>query len=354
MERTIIRSADEFESLRDEWNILAKRWASPVFDHAWFMSAARSLHAADELCVHIIREDGRLIAAAPLAVDRSRGRRRALLGVSKLYEPSGCLFAGDTAAKALIKSCLRDGESIILQRVPDYRSLATVVSAVGRGRAFMMSRPLAASHAVETSGSWDSYLAGLSRHKCRSLEKRKHRAEQAFGLWRFQMHHPALDEVEPLLELLATVEASGWKGRQGSSLSQRPDLRTFFAEYGRRAAADQQLRVAELRFGVRIAAIELLIEAHGRLWSLKIGYDEALSEFAPALQLTQESIRTAFERGLQSYEFLGVAASWQERWRPVRRQYGLIAIYPFGLGGVTGFARDAWASLASTRRAREA
>ena len=57
--------------------------------------------------------------------------------------------------------------------------------------------------------------------------------------------------------------------------------------------------------------MELAIEACGRHWQLKIGYVDELAAYYPGLQLTEGSIRAAFAAGLDAYEFLGSAASWE-------------------------------------------
>jgi CelD/BcsL family acetyltransferase involved in cellulose biosynthesis len=151
---------------------------------------------------------------------------------------------------------------------------------------------------------------------------------------------PQPSQVDDVLETLITVEDSGWKGRQGSSLARRPDLREFFRRYCRRAASRGRLRVATLSFGASVAAVELSIDAFDRLWQLKIGYHEAVAQYYPGLQLTAASIRAAFERGLEAYEFLGSAEAWEERWRPQPRFYQALLVYPFNAAGVVTACKD--------------
>ena len=126
----------------------------------------------------------------------------------------------------------------------------------------------------------------------------------------------------------------------GSSLERRTDLRDFFRAYCRRAAGRGRLRVTLLRLGGTLGAMELATEAYGRLWQLKIGYHDQLAAYYPGLHLVEASIRAAFEQGLESYEFLGSAESWEERWRPEPRTYQLLAVYPFSVSGMIGAGRD--------------
>ena len=184
------------------------------------------------------------------------------------------------------------------------------------------------------------YYAGLSSQITSNLRRLRRKAEKAFGLAAIVRRVPNPSEVDALLEQFIAVEGSGWKGRSGSALSKRADLSDFFRRYGRRAAAQGRLRVATLSFGGQTAAVELSVEAYQRMWQLKIGYSDALSQYYPGLQLTEASIRDTFQQGLEAYEFLGSAAAWEERWQPDVRHYRMLAVYPLNPIGVFTGCRD--------------
>jgi CelD/BcsL family acetyltransferase involved in cellulose biosynthesis len=205
------------------------------------------------------------------------------------------------------------------------------------------------SFGVNTTGSWTDYLQRLSSRTRNALSRAREQSEREIGGCEWCMHEPTPVDVDHFVDELVAVERSGWKRANGSSLADRPDLSQFFREYARHAAARGRLRMSVLRFGSEIAAIEMAVEAYHRLWGLKIAYLEKFSQFAPALQLAHASIQSAFTRGLQSYEFLGNAESWQKRWKPDVRAYRLLAVYPFSLAGVAGLMADASARL--SRRA---
>ena len=54
----------------------------------------------------------------------------------------------------------------------------------------------------------------------------------------------------------------------------------------------------------------------------------------------QHTLRYAAERGLVSYEFLGSAESWTQRWTTAERATVRIAVYPFGPAGMFALGRD--------------
>jgi CelD/BcsL family acetyltransferase involved in cellulose biosynthesis len=342
---SLIQSVDELDALASEWDSLAQPFASPLFDHDWFWAAARVLHDASDLRVFTVRENGRLVGAAPLVVDRSRGRRLTVIGSRTLYEPSGWIFESPAALAQLGRMVAGYGNCVALPRSPVGCKVGTALARELKGRAVVVCRRPPATYGVDTTGQWTTYLAALAGKKRSRLANLRERAEREHGGWEFSMREVTPEEVESLIAMLMAVEGSGWKGQNGSALATRPDLQAFFLAYGRRAAERGRLRVSTLRFGAAVAAMELAVEAYGRLWSLKIGYDESFGAVAPGLQLAHATIQAAFERGLQSYEFLGVVEEWQERWKPTRREYELAMIYPFSLSGFSGATRDLLASL---------
>jgi len=337
----ILRSHASLEALRDDWNALAASWRTPLLDHEWFASCSEALHPGADLRVVVGRQAGAVEGIAPLVLEETAaGRRLTLLGTSRLFEPSGWLYGSSGVLGTLLGPALGCGAPMLLPRVAAGSPLCREITGLTRGRGIAVVRDTAPSFAVPTRGSWTAYYQTLSSRITTNLPRLRRKAERELGPMQAVDRNPSRQEVDALLETLIAVEHSGWKGRRGSSLASRQDLQRFFRAYCQRAAAKRQLRVSTLSFGSQIAAVELSIDAYDRLWQLKIGYHEAVAEYYPGLHLTQHSIRTAFDRGLEAYEFLGGAESWEERWRPERRPYQTLLVYPFSASGVVGACRD--------------
>jgi CelD/BcsL family acetyltransferase involved in cellulose biosynthesis len=335
------RSIRQLEALRDEWNALAAPLRTPLMEHDWFLSCAEAFCAEPNLRVLTVRERQTLTGVAPLARESaSSGARLMLLGSAKLYEPSGWLFAGDAAVADLADQAVRTGLPLVMQRVPVDSPLVLAMTAIPSHRAVTSVRGTTTSLAVSVRGSWDAYYAGLSSHITGNLRRLRKKAERDLGRMQVTHAEPAAAEVDRHLDDLVRVEGSGWKGRAGSSLQQRPDLLDFFRRYCRRAADARRLRVTTVAFGAQLAAVELSVEAHGRMWQLKIGFHDALAAYYPGLHLTEASIRNAFARGLEAYEFLGSAAPWEERWASDTRTYATVATYPLSATAVFTVCRD--------------
>jgi len=321
----VLRSVAELEALADDWRMLSERFGTPLLDHDWFLCAAQALHHESDLRVVTVRQDGVLTAVAPMAVDQS-GRYLANLGTSVLHEPSGWLFASEAALRKLVSGVVDLGKAIVLDRTSS--AICDLLPRLARWQAVTIRRQTASSFIVPTNQPWESYCASLSSRTKRKLDAARARAERHGGAVRIVRLAPGPDEVDQALAMLVGVEATGWKSRQGSALASRADLFRFFQLYARRAASKGSLRVSVLWIGDKAAAVELGVVTHGRMWGLKLAYDEQFAACAPAIQLVHSSIKEATALGLSAYEFLGSAESWQERWRPERRGYELTVIYP--------------------------
>ncbi len=334
----MIRSIPQLESLRDEWDALAAPRRSPLLEHDWFLSCAEAFHVNHGLSIVTVRDRDRLVGVAPLVEETMpAGRRLTLLGASTLYEPCDWLHETAEVAAVLADQVLTIGAPLVLQRLPE--GSATVLAMRTR-RCLTVVRDTAPSLGVCTQGSWASYLHGLSGQIRSNLKRVRRKAEAALGPMTVDRVHPGTSEVDDLLESFMAIEGSGWKGRRGSDLGSRPDLRAFFRGYARRAAGRGRLQVARLKFGSQLAAAELSVAAYSRMWQLKIGYHDAVSAYYPGLHLTAASIEDAFAQGLESYEFLGSAASWEERWHPEIRQFQTVVAYPLTPAGLIGAGRD--------------
>jgi CelD/BcsL family acetyltransferase involved in cellulose biosynthesis len=193
---------------------------------------------------------------------------------------------------------------------------------------------------VPIRGPWPEYERTLSSHIRGNLRRQRARAAK-LGPVSAEVAAPSDADVDGWLETVIAVEGSGWKGQGGSALRCRPDLRAFFTRYARREARAGRLRIGCVRFGDRVAAVELAVEDFHRWWQLKIGYDHELRPFYPGLQLTFEMVKRAHERELEAYEFLGSAADWEARWHPEPRAFEVCLVYPGAWRGAAALVDDA-------------
>jgi hypothetical protein len=151
---------------------------------------------------------------------------------------------------------------------------------------------------------------------------------------------PEYEDLSGYLEVAFAIEASGWKGRQGSAMQTNTALRRFFETYAGLACKAGKLKLCFLYIAGEPVAMQIGVEHADRFWVLKIGYDEKWGKCSPGMQLAHEAIRYAFDQGLESYEWLGTDADWLHAWPVEIRDCKSVGFYPMSAVGLIGLGMD--------------
>ncbi len=149
---------------------------------------------------------------------------------------------------------------------------------------------------LEVDAAQDSraYLDGaLSKKKSKEYRRLVQRLGEQ-GDMRFDRLLPGAD-AQPWLDEFLGLEASGWKGREGSAFASTEPDRRYFTEVITQAHARGRLGLFALRLdGVAIAMKCNFIGPDGA-WAFKIGFEEKYAKYSPGVLLELESIRSAFD-----------------------------------------------------------
>lgn len=125
---------------------------------------------------------------------------------------------------------------------------------------------------------WDTHVRSKKRKELRRLQKRL--AELGAVETRLLSQR---DDLGPWCDDFLALEASGWKGQEGTALSCKPADAAFFRAAC--AAAFDAGRLHMLRIDLDDQAIAMLVNfRHGDgAFSFKIAFDEALGRFSPGV-----------------------------------------------------------------------
>lgn len=346
----IIHHLGDLQALAVEWNALSQRFCTPLLSHEWFMACAEAFCPPDQLSIVVIRAHGRMIAAAPLVITRRQNiERLELLGTSFLCEPSGFLYTDTTSLRTLIKVVLGMRKPLLFRRLWSASPEATLLREVCRAYpVFVVTHP-SGSPWIPITTEWDAFEAALAPSR-RSCFRRARRRAEAYGQVLVELCFPSLNRLDQYLEEVFRVEATGWKGRHGSAILLNPQLQRFFNLYAWAAARSGILRIGVLRIAGNVVAAQLAVEYANRFWVLKIGYDEGWARCSPGLLLMHETIRSAFERGLEAYEFLGSDEPWIHIWTDHVRRDITHRVYPLSGKGLLYVCLDGLRSLINRMR----
>jgi hypothetical protein len=104
------------------------------------------------------------------------------------------------------------------------------------------------------------------------------------------------DEVGPWLEQFFALEASGWKGQEGTALGGDPAQRGYFEEIARAAHARGRLMLLGLFLDGKPVALKCNFLARPGAFAFKIAFDERFNRFSPGVQLEIDNVQAMHER----------------------------------------------------------
>jgi CelD/BcsL family acetyltransferase involved in cellulose biosynthesis len=174
-----------------------------------------------------------------------------------------------------------------------------------------------------------AWLAG-TRPKFRSHLRRAHRQLEEQGTLVLK-HYSTADPAA--LERFYELEASGWKGAEGTAIQCNPRLRKFYDAVAQAAARDGYLSLDFLELGGKPIAGHFAFNLRGRYFLAKAGYDETCRRHGPGQFLVNEILSETPQRGLHEFDFVGPATWDESRWASARRTSYRVFIFRKNLYG---------------------
>ena len=190
---------------------------------------------------------------------------------------------------------------------------------------------------MDATGSYESFLAGLPKKFRWSLK----RAKQDLGgladvRFAFTQNGPELDEK---LAAFMDVEASGWKGAQGSgtAIKLNPDLSCFYRTLARTLSADGRIAINTLTADGKCIAAQFCIVLDHTAYLLKLGYDEGYKGYAPGNLLVDRFMeRSIADPAIERINLIS-DAEWFALWRTKAYDKSQLRIFNATPAGSIGF-----------------
>lgn len=328
-----LRGRDRLEALGGEWSELLDQIPHEVFSRPELVSVwLRSFSSPGAVRTLVARDaQGKLAAVLPLVEARvpELGGVRALCAPGNVHSCRFDFAALDPAAAA---SAFMEH----LGRDPGWQVLRLTNVAEGAACWNLLFAAEARNHPI---GTWS---ANRSRHLplpatveglrtrldptlLANLRRRRRRLGESGEI--SLEHFTGGPELDQRMEELYRVEASGWKGREGTAMALEAETRAFYRDLCHAAARGGYLSLHFLRLNGQAIAADLALAYRGRFLSLKIAYDEALARFGPGQLLTEDMLRYAINQGLTEYDLLGDDAPYKAAWADQVRPHHWLYVF---------------------------
>jgi CelD/BcsL family acetyltransferase involved in cellulose biosynthesis len=325
------------EEVIEAWNRLAAEYgdAGIFLSHAWFNNVWTCFGYHRQPLTIVLYRHTAIVAIVPLWYDPEQGLQRSL---GSLTNDHTCLYdilvSSEVHTQALgrlaqVISWLKLRSPLQIDYVPATGAGETLVSSMISAKFPVYAYQGAWAPEVRLAGrTWAEYEGSLHA-KFRTNLKRRRRLAEKEGRLSFSIHCEEAGLEEELAEAF-NVEASGWKGVEGTAIKNDPEAELFYGRVAAAAAQDHSLYLFSLRHDGRMIAFSLSIACGKTLFQLKTGYDQAGSaRFSPGTLLHWEILQHLYDaRTFEIFNLLGACAEWKTEWLGEHRQFRWMKIYP--------------------------
>lgn len=286
----------------------------------------------------IVKEGPKVRAIAPLVLASRHGvPTLQLLGnpYCLLCEPGGFLYADEAALQQLVDAVFSLGKPLSLDRIPSISPEARLLREQNR-RTIAIKPRVTRSRYIAAEGDWEGFLTKQSKSRMTKLRQKK-RAAGKMGEVTIENIKITEESYQEHMEAFFKLESSGWKGQQGTAILSNPYQHKFWLNFAPTFARLGCFYAYYMRIGGEIAVLRLMARYSGRLWDLKIAFDEKFRNCAPGVVLVQEAIQHVFESDITAFEFMGSEEAWQDNWTTSTHEFESFRFYPLTATGVSGF-----------------
>ena len=352
--------AEAFEKLVPEWEALDARlsprtpFTSPTWNQIWWKYLARREGLRnDEFFVHAVRDNGRLVAVAPLM--RTHQPAFGPLRLCKLQ-----FFGTDpslTEIRGVICEVERQGE--VVDALIDYFSASnddwelikwSGIRLDGGGHkkleslGYTRTERILPDYVKSLPGSWEELHAKLSNNTRKSLRK-------GYEFIDRDGHKISLRVTDRETELGDAIERffvlHAARSRASDMTSHRDNFtqekhRDFLRDVARSLAARGVLRVFQLEIDGEIAATRIAFALGGELYLYFSGYDPKWRKYGVMTTLMVETIKWAIEHRFASINLSTGKDLSKLRWKPTEISFQDIVQSSPSLRGRLALRADLW------------
>jgi CelD/BcsL family acetyltransferase involved in cellulose biosynthesis len=332
----VARSLSQLRDVAAQWDFLVakSRNPSPMSSHAWISSYLEHMMSGSAAWYVLLAfESESLVGILPVIQQK---RSVAGIGPNQFVLPSDDHTISvdvvvsraheDVVADMMIQALMKVGKSNAVLSAGSLPETSPLFSLRDRKRFKDFD---GYGSYLKIDSDLDACIARLSSNFRKNLRKSSRKLEYMSGV-RFRFVSSEEDSEEQL-NTFCSVEASGWKGSQGTAIMSSPQLFEFYKSLVGRLAEAGWLEWHFLECEKHTIAAHMAVRIARRLTIIKIGYDEDYRYVSPGNMLLLETIRRSYGSGKVDEIDCITDMKWNENWKMEKRKYYNLRLYSRGL-----------------------
>lgn len=333
MKTKIIKSTTELGTLETGWNDLLEKFAfgDVGYSFNWFYNWSNSFLKDKPIHVVALEKDEQLLSVLPLYEEKIpylKLKMPVLKSMTNWHSHRFDLLANHESEEVFnktVEAAFKEGKSnvIVLNFVPGDSNVLKWIKRTHWNHAISDHSE---NFQIKEATNYDAFfeqLDGKFRRNMRAVEKKA----QAMGNLKLKKLSSE-DEIAHFLEKGFAIEASGWKGTQGTAITCNESVQKFYEGIAKDLYKRGEFDAYLLSSETDDLAFFYCIKGFGVTRALKIGSNENFRNFAPGMLITIEVMKLLHEKGnFNIWDFCGGHARWKKDWGNHSEKLYNVAIY---------------------------
>lgn len=167
---------------------------------------------------------------------------------------------------------------------------------------------------IDVANTFETYWEARGKNLRTNMRKQRSKLDADGVALTFETVTTAADIPGAIAEY-GRLESAGWKAGMGTCVQPDNAQGRFYVAMLDNFCAQGRGRIWRLKFGDKVVAMDLCIEAGDTLVVLKTAFDPEYRSVSPAFLMRQDAFRQVFDEGrLRRIEFYGRLMEWHTRW----------------------------------------
>lgn len=347
MELLRINSIKELLPWKNQWNdLLDQSSDSDVqYSYEWYANWISTFIDSNILRLTALHNNGELKAILPVYkgwYKYKKLRVRAVRSLTNCDSNRFDIIGTETTPEQISRLIMTalDGSGcalMVLDRVPAESTLMnTVREACAASSYRLIVRKNSVNCLVAAGKSFDEYFGKVSGKFRKNVNAAERKATEKGEL---RLLTPRTEkEVTDFLRRGFAIEASGWKGKQGSAINRDHRAKKFYSNLAKDFSAKGWLHLFLLDNGNDDIAFYYCVGRNGVIRALKIGVNEKKAKLGPGMILTKRVLHEMIDKkNMRLWDFCGGESRWKKDWSNHREQTYSLFIFPNNLIGNFGY-----------------
>lgn len=310
MKSDILTTETELADILPAWRDLYRRASNNLFSHpdfylAWWQHLGSS--TGWKLHVVTLRDGGRLVGVAPLAVIKRKGFRILQWAGIEALDYNDTLVESPEYNSPLWDA-VRQSNAYDVAMIKDVLSTAPSCETLGT-----FAQPLQQSHAYYIPLVWKDSETWLKSYTAdwRKDYKRRFKRLEAHGPIHYEVYE-TLPIDNALMDLLVEQKRSWCRQTGNTGMFDHPGVNAFLMRLAEVAAEEKALYFCVLRCGDAIISIQMGFQYNGALYWYMTSYDGEWGKLSPGRVQMYKAIAWAIDHGLTEFDYLRGGESYKQ------------------------------------------